>query len=143
MKLIPISEHPEAAKILYDLLAERPLDASISHKKIPTWEEHCRFVSRALGTVYHAWYLIAADDQIVGSVYLTDRDEIGVSIFHDFQRRRFGTDAVREIMRIYGPSREGRFKFLANVSPANEPSRRMFETLGFKHVQNTFALEAE
>jgi hypothetical protein len=46
MKLIPISEHPDAARILYALLAERTPEQSISHKKMPTWEEHLEHIKR-------------------------------------------------------------------------------------------------
>jgi RimJ/RimL family protein N-acetyltransferase len=32
-------------------------------------------------------------------------------------------------------------QFYANINPANEPSRKMFEKLGFRLVQHTYALE--
>lgn len=152
MKLIPISEHPDAAKILYDLLEERTLEQSISHSKMPTWEGHLAFVERMkpshltvydeirLGEPrYQGWFLIETGRAIVGAIYLTSqRNEIGVSIFKKYQMLGFGNDAVVFLMQKYGPA-----KYFANVAPTNEPSRKMFEKLGFKKIQETFALEAE
>lgn len=151
MKLLPISEYPDHAKILYDLLAERPAEASISHKAMPTWEEHLEFIGQKPGAwgsgrahPYQAWYIaqewLSHDDgmQVVGSVYLTNANEIGVSVFAKYQGHGFGEEAVRMLMELHWPRR-----FLANVAPGNEPSRRMFEKLGFKLIQQTLALEAE
>jgi L-amino acid N-acyltransferase YncA len=33
-------------------------------------------------------------------------------------------------------------EFLANINPANARSIRMFEKMGFGHIQNTYRLEA-
>lgn len=150
MKLIPISEHPDHAKILYDLLAERDPSVNISHKKMPTWGEHLAFIA---SEPYAFWYLVegpsVVDDDdveiepgsILGSVYLTRADEIGVAVFETYRRlpgRFFGRSAVRLLMETHP-----RKVYYANINPANEPSRKMFEKLGFKKIQETFALEAE
>ena len=144
MKLIPISEHPDAARILYDLLAERSPEASISHKKMPTWEEHLAFIH---SQPYADWCLVEGAYHggispptypIVGAVYLTRNNEIGVAVFRNLRGVGWGSQAVRMMMEKHGERR-----YFANVAPGNEPSRRMFEKLGFKHVQNTYALEVE
>lgn len=150
MKLIPVSEHPDAARILYQLLGERPEYANISHRRMPTWEEHLEFIA---SEPYAFWYLVegpsVVDDNdveidpgsILGSVYLTRADEIGVAVFEKYRRlpgRFFGRSAVRLLMETHP-----RKVYYANINPANEPSRKMFEKLGFKHIQNTYALEAE
>ena len=136
MKLIPISEHPDAARILYQLLEERPDYANISHRRMPTWEEHLAFIA---SDPYKGWFLLAADDGgILGAAYVTDRDEIGVHIFANQQRFGYGPLAVRSLIDRYGLKR-----VFANIAPANEPSRKMFEKLGFKLIQHTLALEAE
>lgn len=152
MKLIPISEHPDHAKILYDLLAERTPEQSISHKRMPTWEEHCLFLDdyyrrgssdAAYMAAYRDWRLIDADDRIVGCVYLTHRDEIGVSIFGSEQRKGYGAAAAQKLMDFWRGGLTAPKRFLANINPANEASRKMFEKLGFKIIQHTYALEAE
>ena len=135
MKLIPISEHPDAARILYDLLAERPPEASISHKKMPTWEEHLAFIA---SDPYWSWYLIQNAAGIVGCVYLSYQNEIGISIFREFQGRGYGPEAVNLLIEEQGPiwnMHGGVSPWRANVNPRNAPSIRMFERLGFKLVR--------
>lgn len=145
MQLIPISEHPDAANILYQLLEERDPIVNISHKKMPTWEEHLAFVEThdpmcdGEGEyAYRWWFLIEDENAIVGQAYLTQRFEIGIQIAHEHQGRGLGSRAVKMLMQM-----ETWPRYLANVAPGNEASRRMFEKLGFKHIQNTYALEAE
>ena len=73
-------------------------------------------------------------DGVVGAIYLTMNNEIGIGIFSWAQGQGYGPAAIMLLMTEYGPRR-----FLANVAPGNEVSRAMFEKLGFKHVQDTFA----
>jgi RimJ/RimL family protein N-acetyltransferase len=115
---------------LYALLSERTPDQSISHRRMPTMEEHRAFVERK---PYTKWYEILADGKSVGAIYLSNRNEIGVSIFLNQQRKGYGSAAVRELMALHpGP-------FLANINPKNEASIRMWESLGFKLLQVTYA----
>jgi RimJ/RimL family protein N-acetyltransferase len=149
VKLFLVDPDNEAhLKALYMLLEEREKWQSISHKRMPTPLQHAIFVQRmvpeghcaAAGEDgYAAWYLVTEmDSRIVGCIYLTDRDEIGVSIFKVDQGAGWGEAAVRMLMEKHGKRR-----YLANVAPANEPSRKLFEKLGFKLVQRTYSLEAE
>jgi RimJ/RimL family protein N-acetyltransferase len=136
VKLMPISEHSNAAQVLYDLLAERLPEQSISHREMPTWDEHLAFIA---SDPYEAWYFIGGDcEPVMGACYLTRQNEIGVSLFSWGQGKGHGAQAVLDIM-----AKHGKRRYLANINPANEPSRKMFENLGFRLVQHTFALEAE
>jgi RimJ/RimL family protein N-acetyltransferase len=138
MKLTPVDPDNEAhLRVLYDLLEERPAHANISHKKMPTWQNHCRFVANArVHGGYDDWCVIENEDGIVGAVYLTARNEIGIAILREFQRHHHGSDAIVMMMLKHGER-----KYLANISPANEASLKMFERLGFKTIQHTLALE--
>jgi RimJ/RimL family protein N-acetyltransferase len=145
VKLVPISEHPDHARILYDLLAERPIEANISHKQMPNFSEHLSFVayhdpkSEYAGVgAYEDWCLIENDADILGSIYLTTRYEIGVAIFSKYQGKGFGTQAVQMLM-----AKHGKRAYLANVAPTNPRSRKMFEKLGFRVIQETLALDAD
>ena len=71
---------------------------------------------------------------MVGTVYLTKQREIGVQIEMSWQGRGFGTEAVKELMKLH-PG-----KFLANINPRNAGSISFFEGLGFNHIQNTYSL---
>jgi RimJ/RimL family protein N-acetyltransferase len=143
MKLIPVNEQPNcAAGILYELLAERTAEQSISHRQMPTWDEHLAFIESKIPTSdgldpYSVWDLIEVDGRIVGAIYLTLRDEIGVAIFKKEQRKGYGSAAVKLLMELSGP-----LPYLANVNPHNAASIVMWEKLGFVHIQNTYRLEA-
>ncbi len=117
-------------QFLYDLLEQRPAYANISHREMPTWMNHCDFV---LNHPYDAWYVIERDEDKVGTIYLTDQNEIGIQILPRFYGNGFGTVAITELIKL-----QPRPRYLANISPANEGSTRFFAGLGFKHIQNTY-----
>lgn len=138
MRLIDVYEHVNCLEILWDLLKEREPYQNISHRAMPSWDEH---VSHVAGRPHADWCLIedvvgVEGTFIVGAIYLTMANEIGIGIFRQWARRGFGQHAVRCMMAKHGPRR-----YLANVAPGNVPSKDMFEGLGFVHVQNTYALE--
>lgn len=142
VRLVDVYSEPEAELVLYGLLREREPVHNISHKTLPTWEEHVAFVAPR---PYQAWYLIIDDILPVGAIYLTKPpeksragDEIGVFIFKAYQRRGYARAAVRELMRIHGPRR-----YLANINPANTSSIKLFNALGFRHIQNTYELDTK
>ena len=54
----------ESVKFLYDLLKEK--EFSISHKDLPTFEDHKNFV---LNHPYHKWFLIIFDNKKVGLIF--------------------------------------------------------------------------
>lgn len=124
---------PDDAQFLFSLLLERTPEQSISHKVMPTWDEHLAFVR---SHPYTAWHMIADDNKWVGAIYLSKQREIGVAILKKYQRKGYGRAAVMELMRLH-PG-----KFLANIAPKNEASIRFFESIGFTHLQNTYALDA-
>src|SRR5690349_18562635 len=134
MKLADVYHREDAAKVLYQLLEEREPHQNISHKRMPSWAEHSEFFYSA---PYTAWYLVLTEiGDVAGAIYLSKRDEIGVALFKQYWGKGIGKQAIRELMRLH-PRRQ----FLANVAPQNERSAGMFRSLGFHHLQNTFARE--
>jgi RimJ/RimL family protein N-acetyltransferase len=128
MNLISIYERPDRALVLHQLLEERDDTANISHKVMPSWDEHVRFVE---SKPYQAWYFIE-DNGTIGACYLSKQDEIGVFIFKAYQGKHYGTWAIEALMLKHGKRR-----YLANVSPRNERSLEVFRNLGFKPIQIT------
>lgn len=117
---------------LYQLLQERPAEANISHKKMPTFEEHCDFVK---SYPYKAWYLCYVGGECVGSIYLTDRNEIGIFVFKQYQGKGFGKTMIQQLWQLHeGP-------FYANVSPKNQNSKAFFEKLGATRIQVTYEIK--
>lgn len=134
MILVPIFREHNHVQILYDLLLEREPHQSISHKAMPTLEDHAKFVRNH---PYLAWFLIQVDGEYVGAIYLTQLKEIGVGIFKRFQGKGYGKEAVKKIMSSYkGP-------FLANINPQNQASINLFQRLGFNLIQYTYKLNSD
>jgi RimJ/RimL family protein N-acetyltransferase len=125
-----IAESRLATKFLYKLLEERDPVANISHREMPTFEQHTDFV---YSLPYKAWYIVWAQDEPVGATYLSYADEIGISILKSHQGKGYGEAAVQLLMRM-NPGKQ----FLANIAPRNVRSIAMFEGLGFEPCQITF-----
>jgi len=131
MNLVPITRYKDKMKVLYELLKERTPEQSISHKKMPTFEEHETFIN---SNPYLVWYFIEHDKVVMGTIYLTNNREIGIFIFKRHQAKGFGKVAVEALM-VKHPG-----KFLSNISPINKESIQFFEGLGFELVQQTYSV---
>ena len=130
LKLLPINE--KDYEFLYKLLLERKQITFISHKKMPTYEEHVKFIE---SEPYSKWYIIQIDDKKIGSIYLTKENEIGIFLKEDIQRRGIGSNALNELINI-NPG----LRYLANINPKNEKSIEFFKKSGFKLIQYTYEL---
>ena len=71
-KIIPTSDQVNS---LYQLLIDRK--HSISHKIIPSYEEHNEFV---YNNPYLVWYLIYKKDIMIGSFYIQSDNSIGINL---------------------------------------------------------------
>lgn len=123
----------QAIDTLYAMLAERPPEASISHKEMPTMAQHRQFVHRR---PYEAWYFIVslALDAFVGNIYLTRAREVGIFIRPQHRGEGFASSALQELRQKH-PGR-----LLANVAPGNAASRAFFEKHGGRLIQVTYEL---
>lgn len=113
-------------RILFDLLAERKPWQNISHNKMPTWEDHVKFVD---SKPYRDWYIIQKLDDYTfcGAVYLTKNDEIGIFLFERYQHWGLGDKVLETLYSLYPKVKY----FLANVSPNNSASLAFFTNHGF------------
>jgi len=121
-----------AHKFLYQLLAERKPIENISHKKMPTYNEHVKFVN---SKPYSKWYVIHYKSQKVGTIYLTKQNEIGIHIKKDYQRHGFGKHAMKLLIK-----KNPRNRYLANINPKNTKSIKFFTKQGFKLIQYTYEM---
>lgn len=141
VKLIPVDldkPHFRHAAVLLELLERRAEVANISHRKMPTYDEHLAFIR---SKPYHAWYMVGARQALVGTIYLTNQDEVGITINQGLLGLGYGQAAVKALMKAH-PKKA----YFANVAPRNKASRGFFEKLGFKLMhateeQNTYILE--
>lgn len=134
-----------SVEVLYEMLRQRSTEndpyVNISHRRLPTWQEHLRFFR---SRPYRLWYFIRENGLVAGYVYASHLNEIGIVLSPDYRGRGIGTWAVRTLTQRHGPlppipSRRSH-RWLANINPANERSVAMFSKLGFVHLQNTYAL---
>ena len=118
------------ALFLYDLLRERDSKANISHKKMPSYEEHVKFVS---SNPYKIWYVIYHGTTKSGSIYLSKQNEIGIFILAKHQGKNIGKQALQLLMKKNPESR-----YLANVNPKNRKSINFFKKNKFTLIQHTY-----
>lgn len=115
---------------LYEILSERESTTNISHREMPTYENHIKFV---MSKPYSKWYIILYDKKKIGSIYLSKQDEIGIFIKKGMQGRGIGMKALKILMDTHP-----RKRFLANISPRNKKSMQFFKKNGFKLIQYTY-----
>ncbi len=130
LKLKPVAKSDH--RFLYQHLKERNPTANISHKKMPTYAEHVKFV---LSHPYSKWYIIIHKNKKVGTIYLTKQNEIGIFIKNKMQDKRIGQRTLELLME-----KNPRKRYLANVSPKNKKSIRFFTRNAFKLIQYTYEL---
>ena len=140
---------PGAVDLLWALMLTRSREedqhTNISHRQMPTFEQHLEFVR---SKPYYLWFLIFVPDpdldKYIGSINVTERNEIGIVLCPEYRGRGFGRDAVHHLLQVYPPlpaipsKRPGHF--VANINPKNEASIRLFTSLGGVHISNTYKL---
>lgn len=108
---------PEAIDVLYELLKEREPNINISHKSLPSLEQHKAFIK---DEPYLEWFLIKAEieekkHEYVGSIYITRNNEIGLFVFKRHQGKGYGSAALNTIKVRYP-----KMRLLANIAPGNK-----------------------
>jgi RimJ/RimL family protein N-acetyltransferase len=131
LKLISEKDH----KFLYELLKEREPSTNISHKKMPTFNQHVNFV---LSKPYLKWYIILQGIDKVGSIYLSKQNEIGIFLKKESHHAGIGTMALKLVMK-----KNPKKGYLANVNPKNKKSIEFFKKNNFKILQYTYELNCD
>ena len=133
IKLTLVSKND--AQFLYDLLKGRESDVNISHKKMPTYAQHMKFIE---SKPYSKWYIIKLSNKKIGSAYLSKQNEIGIFIIKNMHQQKLGTSVLNILIK-----KNHRKRYLANINPKNKKSMGFFKKNGFKLVQYTFELERD
>ena len=146
MKFVDVHKCPVAIDVLWDLLVERSEEndpyVNISHSKLPTYDQHVAFVR---SKPYAVWHLLDVDGAWIGYVNMTTLNEVGVWLFRKYRGKGYGKKALAKFMETTKPlpavpsERSG--KYLANINPKNARSIHLFEKLGFKLMQHTYAYD--
>ncbi|MDC0208130.1 N-acetyltransferase [Nitrosopumilus sp.] len=117
-------------RFLYNQLKERDSKINISHKKMPKFEDHSKFV---LSKPYSKWYIIIHKNKKIGNTYLTKTNEIGIFILKSIKIKGIGKTVLEQMMK-----KNPKTRYLANVSPKNSKSSNFFKKNGFKLIQYTY-----
>ena len=134
LKLVDVYCEKKAPEVLFALLKERPAKANISHRRMPSWAEHLKFIR---SKPYKSWHLVAdKDGNYVGGTYLSKADEIGIFLFKKYQKRGYGKEVIGALIKKHRSVK----RFLANISPGNTESIAFFKKMDFRHIQNTYEL---
>ena len=120
---------------LYDLLKYRDENSNISHKKMPTFLQHKKFVN---SKPYVYWYIILQDNEEIGSVYITMLNEIGLHLKQEFNNLKLETKILNLLMLKHPKTR-----FLININPKNKKRIDFLKKNGFKLIQYTFEFTKE
>jgi len=133
IKLKPVTKND--ALFLYDLLKARNPIANISHKKIPSYNEHVNFI---LSNPYAVWYIIEYEGKNIGSIYLSKQDEIGISLFDNLLYDKIGKNIIKFLMK-----NNPRKRYLAKISPRNKKLQNFFVNNGFTGLEYTYEITTE
>ncbi len=117
---------------LYDLLKNKDPNANISHKKMPSYDEHVEFV---MSKPYTNWYIIEYDKKNVGAIYLSKHDEIGISISNDYEYDQIVKPALKLLMKL-----NQRKRYLANTSPKDVRSQEFLLKNGFTGLEYVYEM---
>ena len=83
-------------RFLYNQLKERDPKINISHKRMPSYSEHTRFV---LSKPYSKWYIIYYKNRKVGNVYLSKMNEIGIFILKTIKVKGLGSLVLEQVLK--------------------------------------------
>lgn len=127
----------EEIKSLYLLLEKRTF--SISHDKMPDFHTHQEFVK---SHPYRDWLLVKRDGEIIGSVYLTEENAVGINLL-TIESDIF-YQIIQQLKSNYEPlpakpSVRPDF-FYVNAAAENSALKLALADIGAKHTQNSYRI---
>jgi len=122
----------EDSEFLYDLLKERTDLTNFNNNKMPSLDEHIKFIK---SNHYQKWYIIIDNGKKIGSINLDKGNGIGTFILKKYQKKGYGSKSIEEIIKINSKS-----KYYANINPENQNSINLYKKMGFKHVYDHYEL---
>jgi hypothetical protein len=125
MKLILWDVSRKDYRFLYKLLKRRKKEECISHKEMPSYAEHCKFIDSA---PYKEHCIIALNGKIIGQLYITKIGEIGIHTLGDYYYE------VRSLLLDFFKNK-ARF---ANISPHDKNGKKLMDDSGYKLIQHTY-----
>lgn len=123
---------------LYELLLSRKY--TISHRTLPSIEEHTSFVS---SHPYRVWYIVTMDNRSIGSFYLANDNTIGINLINCDNVDNVAS-VIRYVKEAYTPLPAIRSirtqAFAVNVPPENTVLQNSLVALGAELLQVTYSV---
>lgn len=119
-------------EFLYQFLKKRIPNENISHKRIPRFNKHKKFV---LSKPYKKWYVILINSEKVGSIYLSNINEIGLHLKKKYLLDVFRNKVLQQLIEKNPESR-----YLVNINPRNKSLIAFYKSKKFKKIQHTYEL---
>ena len=118
-------------------MSERKPFENISHKKLPSYNNHIKFIK---SKPYSKWLLIQYNEKMVGSVYLSKNNEIAIWIKKNIKehKMKIRKKILQEILTKFV-----RKKYFANINPRNKKIINFYKKSGFKLIYSTFQLDGK
>jgi len=133
LPIILKSVNASDSEFLFNLLQKRDLKVNISHKKMPTYNQHIKFLK---SKPYSKWYIIILEKQKIGSIYLSKQNEIGI-----FLMKSCDVDDIRLKSLITLMKKNPRKRYLANVNPNNKKLISFWKKNNFSLVSYSYELD--
>ena len=136
--LIKVEKTTKDATLLFEILKKRT--PSISHKSLPTFQEHKNFV---LNHPYRAWFIVKNNSDHIGTVYILKNNSIGVNLIKE--KKTATPWVIKEILSKYKPLKEIKSvraaEFDFHVSPRNADFVSILEKMGARLAQSTYVFD--
>ncbi len=129
LRLVNTSDY----RFLYKNLKGRKLVTNISHKTVPSYKDHVKFVN---SKPYSKWYIVEQSKGKIGSVYLTKENEIAIHL----KNGQFSTNIYQNIFEQIKEKHPNHRKFV-NINPKNSKLIDFFKKNGFTLRQVTYAID--
>ncbi|MBO8232365.1 hypothetical protein CU311_06685 [Prochlorococcus marinus str. MU1402] len=137
ISLISLSNPPneKEIKFLYFLLKNR--NASISHKKLPSFEDHRKFV---LNHPYKTWNIVIKGNTHIGAQYIGFNNTVGIHLLPEYvvYRRNVITKVLENFSPEPGITSLIPNQFIFNVSVSDYDYVDDLLKLGAEQIQSTF-----
>lgn len=129
---------PKKAQILclFALLEERV--HRISHRSMPSFEEHEKFVKTH---PYRSWFIVFLNDEAIGSVYVQYDNSIGFNCSSVISAKEILV-VLNEVRQRISPLEKilslRPDHYFINVASSDKEFQKKLMTLGFTETQRTF-----
>lgn len=128
IKLIPYFENYETTLKWYE---DKDLCKQVDNIDFLYDVERLKKMYNYLNTHGKLFY-IEYKNGLVGDISLTDDNEIAIVVCKEFQNKHIGRNCVEKILEL--AKENGLKSVTATIYAFNDQSRKMFETVGFKQI---------